>query len=96
MGRYRRRSNHWMWQPRGLNGRFTKGGGSDDCDVFAMKGFWKLPNWGKLVYVVAMICLLVWVHGSFILGAIVFLVVLLGSDAILNALLPDEEEESEE
>ena len=96
MGRYRRRSNHWMWQPRGLNGRFTKGGSSDDCDVFAMKGFWKLPNWGKLVYVVAMICLLVWVHGSFILGAIVFLVVLLGSDAILNALLPDEEEESEE
>ena len=95
MGRYRRRSNHWMWQPRGLNGRFTKGEGSDDCDVFAMKGFWKLPNWGKLVYVVAMICLLVLLPGI-ITKTIIFLVVLLGSDAILNALLPDEEEESEE
>lgn len=84
-----------MWQPRGLNGRFTKGGGSDDSDVFAMKGFWKLPNWGKLVYVVAMICLLVLLPGI-ITKTIIFLVVLLGSDAILNAFLPNEEEGSEE
>lgn len=91
-----------MWQPRDSRGRFSYGfgfgsggGGGDDCDVFAMKGFWKLPNWGKLVYVVAMICLMAMVPGI-ILRAIVFLVVLLGSDAILNALLPDEEEESEE
>ena len=83
-----------MWQPRGLDGRFSSGG-SNDSDVFAMKGFWKLPNWGKLVYVVAMICLLVLLPGI-ITKTIIFLVVLLGSDAILNALLPDEEEESEE
>ena len=85
-----------MWQPRDSRGRFgSSGGGSDDCDVFAMKGFWKLPNWGKLVYVVAMIGLMALLPGM-ITRAIIFLVVLIGSDAILNALLPDEEEESEE
>ena len=96
MARYGRRSNHWRWQPRDSRGRFSSGGGGGgDCDAFAMKGFWKLPNWGKLVYVVAMIGLMAMVPGI-ILRAIAFLAVLLGSDAILNALLPDEEEESEE
>jgi hypothetical protein len=94
------RSNHWRWQPRDSRGRFSYGfgsggGGGDDRDVFAMKGFWKLPNWDKLVYIVAMIGMMAMVPGI-ILRVIAFLAVLLGSDAILNALLPDEEEESEE
>lgn len=82
-----------MWQPRDSRGRFSSGGGYDN-DTFDMNGFWKLPDWGKVVYIAAMIFVLAVVPGI-ILRAIVFIVVLLVSDAILNALLPDEEEESE-
>lgn len=87
---------HWLTQPRDMNGRFMKsGGGGGDWDF---KGFWKLPTWGKWVYVAAMIGVLIWSYKQLaIFAAIVFVPVLFLSDWALDQLLPDpkDEEESE-
>ena len=45
----RRNSLHWMSQPRGLNGRFTKGGGSNDYPEW----FVRMPWQKKLLVVLA-------------------------------------------
>ena len=51
MGRYGRRSNHWMWQPRGLDGRFMKsGGGMPQGDP---EWFRRMPLWQKLLVILS-------------------------------------------
>ena len=60
MARYRRRSNHWMWQPRGLNGRFTKsGGGMPQGDP---EWFRRMPLWQKILVLLAMTVVLVIIY----------------------------------
>lgn len=60
MARYRRRSNHWMWQPRGLDGRFMKsGGGMPQGDP---EWFRRMPLWKKILALLAMTVVLVIIY----------------------------------
>ena len=62
MARYRRRSNHWMWQPRDSRGRFGFGSGggigSNKPDPMN-EWFLKAPWWKKILALVAMAAVLV-------------------------------------
>ena len=60
-----------MWQPRGLDGRFTKGGGSEPDPL--NERFLKAPWWQKILSLVAMGAFSMWLYCSgyilvFILG----------------------------
>lgn len=98
MGRYRRgRSLHWMTQPRGLDGRFQRQGGPDDNGLLDMNGFWKLHWWGKILFIVAFMAVTVWMVESLaFVGAALLFVVLIVADKVLDAVLPDEEDEGTE
>ena len=98
MGRYRRGSSfHWMTQPRGLDGRFQRRGEPDDNGLLDMNGFWKLPWWGKLLFIMAFIAVAIWmVENLAFVGAALLFVVLIAADKLLDAVLPDEEDEETE
>ena len=51
MARYGRGGMHWMWQPRDLNGRFSKGGGED------------MPTWATVLMVVGWFVATWWLMG---------------------------------
>lgn len=53
MGRYRRRSNHWMTQPRDMNGRFASSGGGQEPDPLN-EWFLAAPWWQKLLALTAL------------------------------------------
>lgn len=68
-----------MWQPRGLNGRFTKGGGSEPDPL--NEWFLKAPWWQKILSMVAFGAFCLWLCYSgyilvFLLGvwALVFVI----------------------
>ena len=64
MARYRRRSNHWMWQPRDSRGRFGHGGGgigSNEPDPMN-EWFMKAPWWKKILALLAMTVVLVIIY----------------------------------
>ena len=65
MARYRRRSNHWMWQPRDSRGRFGfgsgGGGGSNEPDPMN-EWFLKAPWWKKILALLAMTVVLVIIY----------------------------------
>lgn len=61
MGRYRCRSNHWMWQPRDSRGRFGFGGGGIGSNKPDPMNEWflKAPWWKNILALVAMAVVLV-------------------------------------
>lgn len=64
MGRYRSRSNHWMWQPRDSRGRFGYGGGgggSNKPDPMS-EWFMKAPWWKKILALLAVTVVLVIIY----------------------------------
>ena len=65
MARYRRRSNHWMWQSRDSHGRFGYGGGggggSNKSDPLN-EWFLKAPWWKKILALLAMTVVLVIIY----------------------------------
>ena len=64
MARYRRRSNHWMWQPRDSRGRFGYGGGGGGSNEHDPMNEWflKAPWWKKIVALLAMTVVLVIIY----------------------------------
>ena len=83
-----------MTQSRGLNGRFQRRVGPDDNGLLDMNGFWKLPWWGKILFIVAFMAVTVWMVESLaFVGAALLFVVLIVADKVLDAVLPDEEDE---
>ena len=64
MARYRRRSNHWMWQPRDSRGRFGYGGGGGGSNKPDPMNEWflKAPWWKKILALVAMTAVLVIIY----------------------------------
>ena len=62
MGRYRRRSNHWMWQPRDSRGRFSSGGGGSSEPDPLSEWFMKAPWWKKILALLAMTVVLVIIY----------------------------------
>ena len=63
MARYRRRSNHWMWQPRDSRGRFGYGGGGGSSKPDPMnEWFLKAPWWKKILALLAMTVVLVIIY----------------------------------
>ena len=63
MARYRRRSNHWMWQPRDSRGRFGYGGGGGSSEPDPMnEWFLKAPWWKKILALLAVTVVLVIIY----------------------------------
>lgn len=65
MARYRRRSNHWMWQPRDSRGRFgfgSGGGGSepDPMNEWFLRAAW----WKKLLFLAVATAFGLWLFYS--------------------------------
>ena len=76
-----------MTQPRGLDGRFQRRGGSDDNGQLDMNGFWKLPWWSKILFIVAFMGMTVWMVESLaFVGAALLFVVLVVADKVLDAV----------
>ena len=86
-----------MTQSRGLDGRFQRLGGPDDNGLLDMNGFWKLPWWGKILFIVAFMVVAAWMVESLaFVGAALLFVILIAADKVLDAVLSDEEDKGTE
>ncbi len=87
MARFGRRSNHWMTQPRGLDGRFASSGGGQEPDPLN-EWFLKAPWWKKLLALTAFVAFALWLYYSgYILVFIILAWVLVWIMKLIRAFL---------